>query len=145
MAKNGQDRDAIARIVAPMGGEEIAMLNFYIGLLGRVDDPDAASLFRRMIIESANHLRLDTEMMVKLAPAPAKTAPTNAELWLLDQALEKAEEHEKRAYDMYDRALPKLDDPYLKQTARSIRDEEAKHLEMVKKLREMVKKRMGKG
>lgn len=144
MANQPMDSDAIVRVVAPMGKEELAIISFYLKLLEKVDDEDALQLFKRMILESANHLRLDTEMLLKLAPSARKKPSSQSELFGLLQALDTAESCERAAYKMYDDALPKLSDPYMRQTAQLIRDEEAKHVRMVQELRAIIKRKMAK-
>jgi len=142
MAKGGKSTKALMGIVAPMGKEELKMIGLYLGLLDEIDDEEAWYLFRKMISESAHHLTLDTEMLLQLAPGERKGAATRAELEYLRGKLDLAEKGEQKAYDMYDRALAKMDDPYMKQTVRWIRDEEEKHVRMVRELKEIVTRKL---
>ena len=58
--------------------------------------------------------------------------------------LDWAEEYEKEALRMYNEALPEVEDPYMKGTVRWIRDEEIRHVKIVRELKTLVEKKMAK-
>ena len=146
MVSDEMKRRAMAKLVAPMGKEELVVLKKYVELLNEIDDEDAWGVFKRMIVDSSNHLRLDTEMLLKLAPGAQKPRVSKKEvqkdLERLLKELDVAEKLELAAQRMYERALPDLEDPYLRGTAAWIRDEEVKHVKLVQDLRERTKKKL---
>jgi len=136
---------ALAKIIDPMGKEELKVLKFYVGLLDKIDDPDAWYAFRKMISDSAHHLVLDVEMLMHLMPEPREAKETpRSELIDLMRDLDWAEEYEKEALRMYNEALPEVEDPYMKGTVRWIRDEEIRHVKIVRELKTLVEKKMAK-
>jgi|GEM_PF-3422296 len=136
-------QQALAKILAVIGREELKLISFYTKLLDSVNDEDAQYLFRKLINESSRHLTLDTEMMVQLAPRlKSRGKPSRAELEQLLKILDEAESLEAEALKMYNGALPELEDPYVRGTAMWIRDDELRHVKMVGELKEIIKRKI---
>jgi len=145
MEFDAEGKRALKKIIAPMGREELKLIKFYIGLLDKVDDEDSWYVFRRLISESAHHLTLDTEMVVRLAPGPrAKGKASKRGLELLLRELDKAERLELEAKKMYEDALPEMRDHYMYGTVAWIRDQEVVHARMVRELKGIAKVKLEK-
>jgi len=145
VAVDAKRQEALAAIISSMGKEELKLVEEYMAMLEETDDEDAQYVFKKLISESTDHLMLDTKMLIRLSPEPQrwKKAP-HEELKKLLKDLERAEKREKEALAMYEKALPKLDDPDLKGTVMFIRDQEITHVKLVQRLKELTKKKLGK-
>lgn len=115
------------------------------------DTPGVARFFRFMAVNEAKHGKELAERREKLfGDAPREVersmifdveAPefyrTRA-FMSVTEALDLADEAEKKAYDFFDAALPELEDSEVRELFAELREEEIEHIDLVKKVRDKV-------
>lgn len=114
--------------------------------LGHRAPGDAASVFASMATNEAKHGQELADRRTELfgdapvrvsrddifdveAPDPGAPRATMSTL----QAYQVALESEQKAFDFYDRALPYVTDPEIRELFTELRDEETEHVELVQK------------